>query len=309
LNIESGVFEVLSSHGDTELGGDDFDRKIIELLCEEFEASNKLNLSSDPVALQRLKEAAERAKIELSSSLNTDINLPFLAASAEGPAHLQRDLERSELEGLCGSLLEALAAPCERALRDARLQASDIDQVLLVGGMSRMPSVQTRVVEIFGREPSKGVNPDEIVAMGAATQSAIVSGEIQELVLLDVTPHSLGIRVAGNRMSVLLPSNTTLPSRAKKTFATTEDNQTFVTLEVYQGEETDVSGNRYLGRFTLGDLPTRPKGKTHVEINFTMDVDGLLEVSALETETGKEASVTIEPAGGLTDAEVTAMQL
>ncbi len=307
LSIESGVFEVLSTHGDTELGGDDFDRVIIKLLCKEFEEQNNVRLDKDPVALQRLKEAAERAKIELSSALSTDINLPFLAASEAGPAHLQRTVKRSELEGMCQSLLDALAAPCERALKDAKLVAGDIDQVLLVGGMTRMPSVQTRVVDIFGRDPSKGVNPDEIVAMGAATQSAIMSGELQELVLLDVTPHALGIRVAGDRMSVLLSSNTTLPTRAKKTFATTENNQTFVSLEVYQGGSETVTENRYLGRFTLGDLPTRPAGKTHVEVVFTMDADGLLEVTATENETGKAATVSLEPAGGLDEDQMSAL--
>lgn len=304
LVIESGVFEVLATHGDTELGGDDFDRKIIEMLCEEFSQNNQLNLHEDPVALQRLKEAAERAKIELSSTISTDMNLPFLAASPAGPVHLQRELRRDELEAMCGPLLDALAAPCERALRDARMSAGDIDQVLLVGGMSRMPAVQARVVEIFGREPSKGVNPDEIVAQGAATQSAIMGGELQEVVLLDVTPHSLGIRVTGDRMSILLSANTTVPTRAQKTFATTEDNQTFVTLEVYQGDHDKVTNNCYLGRFTLGDLPPRPKGKTRVEVDFTVDVDGLLSVSATEHDSGKAASVTIEPAGGLSDAEI-----
>ncbi len=308
LSIQSGVFEVLSTHGDTELGGDDFDRQIIRMLCEEFEAQNSLSLHEDPVALQRLKEAAERAKIELSSALTTDINLPFLAASQAGPAHLQRSLKRSELDGMCQTLLNALAAPCKRALLDAKLEASEIDQVLLVGGMTRMPSVQERVVKIFEREPSKGVNPDEIVAMGAATQSAIMGGELQELVLLDVTPHALGIRVAGDKMSVLLSSNTTLPTRAKKTFATTETGQTFVSLEVYQGGDSKVTENRYLGRFTLGDLPARPAGKTHVEVTFTMDADGLLEVTATETETGLAATVTLEPAGGLSTDEVAALR-
>ncbi len=304
LVIESGVFEVLATHGDTELGGDDFDRKIIELLCEEFLESEGIDLREDPVALQRLKEAAERAKIELSSTISTDMNLPFLAASPAGPVHLQREFRRDELEAMCAPLIDALAAPCERALKDARMGASDIDQVLLVGGMSRMPAVQSRVVDVFGREPSKGVNPDEIVAQGAATQSAIMGGELQEVVLLDVTPHSLGIRVTGDRMSILLAANTTVPTRAQKTFATTEDNQTFVTLEVYQGDHELVTENCYLGRFTLGDLPPRLKGETRVEVNFTVDVDGLLEVSATEHESGKAASVKIEPAGGLSDSDI-----
>lgn len=308
LVIESGVFEVLATHGDTELGGDDFDRKLIELLCAEFLQAHQVDLREDPVALQRLKEAAERAKIELSSTMSTDLNLPFLAASQSGPVHLQRELSRSELESLCASLLDSLAAPCKRALRDAHMAPSDIDQVLLVGGMSRMPAVQKRVVEIFGREPSKGVNPDEIVALGAATQSGIMGGELQEVVLLDVTPHSLGIRVAGDRMSTLLSANTTVPTRAKKTFATTEDNQSYVTLEVYQGEHEDVRANTYLGRFTLGDLPLRPKGKTRVDVNFTVDVDGMLEVSATEIETGRAATVSIEPGGGLSASQVDALR-
>lgn len=306
--IESGVFQVLATHGDTELGGDDFDRSIIEVLCEEFEKEHQIRLQEDPVALQRLKEAAERAKIELSAAMSTDINLPFLAASQAGPLHLQREFSRADLEKLAQPLLESLAPPCEEALKVARMSASDIDQVLLVGGMSRMPAVQSRVVEIFGREPSKGVNPDEIVALGAAVQSAIIGGELQEVVLLDVTPHSLGIRVAGDRMSKLLSANTSIPARANKTFSTTEDNQQFVTLEVYQGEDEDAGNNRYLGRFTLGDLTPRPKGKTRVEVHFTMDVDGLLEVTASEKDGGKEATVTIDPAGGLTQDEINRLQ-
>ncbi len=306
--IESGVFQVLATHGDTELGGDDFDRVIIELLCEEFEAEHQIQLQDDPVALQRLKEAAERAKIELSAAMSTDINLPFLAASQSGPVHLQRELSRSDLEKLCDSLIQSLAAPCEIALKEAGMTSFEIDQVLLVGGMSRMPAVQSRVVEIFGRQPSKGVNPDEIVALGAAVQSGIIGGELQEVVLLDVTPHSLGIRVAGDRMSVLLTANTSIPARASKTFSTTEDNQRFVTLEVHQGEDENAANNRYLGRFTLGDLTPKPKGKTRVEVHFTMDVDGLLEVTATEKDGGKEATVTIDPAGGLTQSEIDALR-
>ncbi len=302
--IESGVFEVLATHGDTELGGDDFDRKIITLLCEEFQAQNQLDLRDDPVALQRLKEASERAKIELSASLSTDINLPFLAASQGGPVHLQRELSRVDLEEMCAPLLDILAAPCERALKDSGMTVEDIDQVLLVGGMSRMPSVQAKVKEIFGKDPSKGVNPDEIVALGAATQSGVMGGELQEVVLLDVTPHSLGIRVSGDRMSTMIAANTTVPTRAEKTFSTTEDNQSFVTLEVYQGEDSNTANNRYLGKFTLGDLTLRPKGKTRVQVHFTMDVDGLLEVTATEGESGKEASVKIEPAGGLNLSDI-----
>lgn len=308
LVIESGVFEVLATHGDTQLGGDDFDRAVINVLAEEFEDKQGIRLNDDPVALQRLKEAAERAKIELSAALGTDINLPFLASGPGGPLHLQRELSRSELEALCAPLIAALAGPCQRALSDARMSAGDIDQVLLVGGMSRMPAVQAKVVEIFGREPSKGVNPDEIVALGAATQSGIMGGELQEVVLLDVTPHRLGIRVAGDRMSGLIEANTTVPTRAQKTFATTEDDQTYVTLEVYQGQHEAASDNRYLGRFTLGGLPPLPKGKTRVDVDFMMDVDGLLEVSATEHGTGKVTSVTIEPGSGLSAEQLKALR-
>ena len=304
LRIESGVFEVLSTHGDTSLGGDDFDRRVIEVLGTEFQEKHGVDVFGDPVALQRLKEAAERAKIELSSALTTDINLPFLAGSPKGPLHLQRELGRGEFETLCQPLLDALSEPCERALRDAGITAGDIDQVLLVGGMSRMPAVQERVIELFGREPSKGVNPDEIVAMGAAVQSGILGGEIQEVVLLDVTPHSMGIRVAGGKMSVLIDANTAVPTRASKTFATTEDNQSFVSLEIYQGESAAVTENRFLGRFVLGELPMKAAGQVRVAVHFTVDVDGMLEVVASEASTGRAASVSIEAASGLSAAEL-----
>ncbi len=304
LAIESGVCEVLATNGDTHLGGDDFDQRIIELLATEFETSHGIELRGDPVALQRLKEAAERAKSELSSAMSTDINLPFIAAGAMGPVHLQRELTRGELESTCRTLLQALEEPCHGALRDARCTAADIDQVLLVGGMTRMPAVQERVVQIFGKAPSKGVNPDEIVAMGAAVQSGIMGGELQEIILLDVTPHSLGVRVAGDKMSVVIPANTTIPTRERKVFATTEDNQTFVAIEIYQGEAERASDNRRLGRCVLGDLPAAPAGKVRVEVAFTMDADGIAEVSATEAITGKAASVTIEAAGGLSAAEL-----
>ncbi len=304
LAIESGVFEVLATSGDTSLGGDDFDHELIELLAEEFHGRQGVDLHQDAVALQRLKEACERAKIELSAAMTTDINLPFLAVDASGPLHLQRDITRGELEGVCRPLLARLEAPCRRALEQAHCQPGDIDQVLLVGGMTRMPAVQERVVEIFGKEPSKGVNPDEIVAMGAAVQSGIMGGEIQEVVLLDVTPHSLGLRVANDGMSVLVRANTSIPTRAQKTFATTEDNQSFVAIEVYQGEEPQASSNRRLGRFVLGDLPSGPAGQVRVQVQFDMDVDGLLSVTATELKNGREATVTIEAAGGLTSEEL-----
>jgi molecular chaperone DnaK len=304
LAIESGVFEVLATSGDTALGGDDFDRCLIELLANEFEDQNGLDVRADAAALQRLKEAAERAKIELSSAMVTDINLPFFSAGPGGPLHLQREVSRREFESVCRDMLDALAEPCIYALEKAHVRAEDIDQVLLVGGMSRMPAVQERVVQIFGREPSKGVNPDEIVAMGAATQSGIMGGELQEVILLDVTPHSLGIRVAGDKMSVIIPPNTTVPTRERKVFATTEDDQKFVAIEVYQGESDRAPDNRFLGRFVLGDIPRGPAGRVHVEVAFTMDADGILEVQAAEMTNGNATSVTIEAGSGLSADEI-----
>jgi molecular chaperone DnaK len=305
LAIESGVFEVLSVSGDTFLGGDDFDRRVIELLMREFMAQHGVNLQDDPVAVQRLKEAAERAKIELSSAMVTDLNLPFLSVGAGGgPLHLQRELKRNDMVGLCADLLQRLEGPCERALSDARLAAKDIDQVVLVGGMTRMPAVQEKVEEIFGKKPSKGVNPDEIVAVGAATQSGIMGGELQEVILLDVTPRSLGVKVAGDKVSVVIPRNTTVPTREKKTYATTEDNQDFVAIEVVQGEEEAASKNRPLGRFVLGDLTKAPAGQVRVEVAFSIDADGILHVGATEHATGKATSLTIQAHGGLPPPEV-----
>ena len=304
LAIENGVFEVLATYGDTALGGDDFDRMIIDLLAEGFQAENGIDLRGDSVALQRLKEAAERAKIELSSAMTTDVNLPFIAAGPQGPIHLMREIDRGQLERACKSLLDRLEAPCLKALQDAHCTPADIDQVLLVGGMTRMPAVQERAVGIFGKQPSRGVNPDEIVAMGAAVHSGIMGGELQEVVLLDVTPHTMGVRVAGDRMSVVISANTSIPTRAKKVFATTEDNQTFVAIEIYQGEHEAASRNRRLGRFVLGDLKAAPRGQTKVEVSFTMDADGMLEIAAAEIGTGRAASVTIEAASGLTNEEI-----
>ena len=304
LAIESGVFEVLATSGDTQLGGDDFDRALAELLISEFDTMHGIDLRKDAVALQRLKEASERAKIELSAAMTTDLNLPFIAAGSSGPVHLQREISRGEFEALCRPMLERLLVPCAKALAEAHCSAADIDQVLLVGGMSRMPAVQERVVQIFGKAPSKGVNPDEIVAMGAAVQSGIMGGEIQEVILLDVTPYALGVRVAGDRMAVVIPANTTIPTRERKVFATNEDDQTFVAIEVFQGEDESTSRNRRLGRFVLGDLRAAPRGQVRVEVSFTMDADGILEVSAVETSTGRAATVTIEAASGLSPNEL-----
>jgi molecular chaperone DnaK len=307
LAIENGVFEVLATHGDTTLGGDDFDRIIINLLADGFLTSYGIDLRTDSVALQRLKEAAERAKIELSSALTTDINLPFLSANASGPLHLARELERGELERACRDLLVRLDAPCRKALADAHCTAADIDQVLLVGGMTRMPSVQERAVAIFQKQPSKGVNPDEIVAMGAAVHSGVMGGELQEVVLLDVTPHNMGVKVTGDKMSVIIPANTSIPVRAKKVFATTEDRQAHVAIEVYQGNHDITSKNRRLGRFVLGDLRVANRGVAKVEVAFTLDANGILEVTAEEVSTGKAASVQLEASSGLSADEIAAL--
>ncbi len=304
LAIENGVFEVLATAGDTMLGGDDFDRALIDLLCDDFLVQHQVDLRTDAVALQRLKEAAERAKIELSSAMTTDVNLPFIAVGAGGPVHLMRELSRGELERAARLLLDRLDEPCAKAMDLAHVMPAEIDQVLLVGGMTRMPAVQERVVQIFGRQPSKGVNPDEIVAMGAAVHSGILGGELQEVVLLDVTPHAMGIRVAGDRMSVVIPANTSIPTRERKVFATTEDNQSFVAIEVYQGAHESTTKNRRLGRFVLGDLKPLPRGQVRVEVSFTMDADGILQVDATEQATGKATSVTIEAASGLTGDEL-----
>jgi molecular chaperone DnaK len=304
LAVENGVFEVLAVSGDTFLGGDDFDRRLIDHLIEEFRQESDVDLAGDPVALQRLREAAERAKVELSSALVTDINLPFIAVGKRGPLHLAREIKRVHLAQLCKDLVARVDAPVKDALKAARLAPRDIDQVVLVGGMTRMPAVQEKVEELFGKKPSKGVNPDEIVAVGAAVQSAIMGGELQEVVLLDVTPHSVGIKVAGDRLSILIPRNTTVPTRERKIFSTTESNQEFVAIEVYQGESEMAQDNRLLGRFILGDLPRRPAGHVRVEVSFTVDADGILHVSAQEQTTGKATSIVIHASSGLTGAEV-----
>ncbi len=316
LTIEDGVFEVLSTSGDTQIGGDDFDRVLIDALIKQFAHNNQvpnptpsqtkntpIDLLQDPASLQRLKEAAEQAKVELSTALSTEINLPFLSSGPSGPIHFQREVSRGELESLCADLLAKLEGPCLKALSDAQCTAEDIDQVLLVGGMTRMPAVQSRVIEIFGKSPSKGVNPDEIVAAGAAIQSAVIGGELEEVILLDVTPHALGIRTVGNRMSFIIPANTTVPTRETKTFTTTADNQDFVSIEVYQGADENVSGNRRLGRFVLTGLPKKKKGDIKVEVSFTMDADGILKVSAREQESGKVMVIRIEAQSGLTEGE------
>jgi len=305
LRVTDGVFEVLATSGDTFLGGNDFDQVLIEHLADEFNKENEIDLRADPVALQRLREAAEAAKKELSSTTTTSVNLPFLCTGPAGPLHLKVDvLERSLLERLAEPLLERLAAPSLAALEDAGIEAKDLDQVLLVGGMSRMLAVQHKVKEIFGDIVAKDVNPDEIVAIGAATQCAIMSGDLEDVILLDVTPHSLGVKVKDDRMSKVIERNTTIPTSATKLFATTRDDQDFVDIRVYQGESAMVDENAYLGQFTLTDLPKKKARAVTVEVMFTLDADGVLSVTARELETNLEASIKISPSGGLSTDQV-----
>jgi molecular chaperone DnaK len=306
MRTTGGVFEVLATSGDTFLGGNDFDQALMEHVFREFQQQNGIDLREDPVAIQRLKEAAETAKKELSSTVSTSLNLPFICSGPAGPLHVRMDaLERSVLEDLTRELIDRLESPCRQALQDAGLSAEELDQVLLVGGMTRMPAVRRKVEEIFGKITAKDVNPDEIVAIGAATQCAIMSGELQDVVLLDVTPHSLGVRVKDERMSVVIEKNTTIPTSEKKLFATTRDNQSYVDIQVFQGEHEHVYSNTSLGQFNLGDLPLRPAGKVNVEVTFLLDADGVLSVTARELTTDKAASVKIAPSSGLAKNDVT----
>jgi molecular chaperone DnaK len=305
MRSSRGVFEVLATSGDTFLGGNDFDQCLMEHMIEEFKKEHGIDLSTDAVAIQRLKEAAETAKKELSTTTSTSFNLPFICNGPTGPLHVRIDgFERSVLEKLTADLVARLQAPCEQALADAGLSREDLDQVLLVGGMTRMPAVRRKVEDIFGKIAAKDVNPDEIVAIGAATQCAIMSGELTDVVLLDVTAHSLGVRVKDERMSVVIEKNTTIPTSEKKMFATTRDNQNHVDIMVYQGEHERVWSNTSLGQFSLGDLPLRAAGKVNVEVTFLLDADGVLHVTAREVTTDKAASVRITPSSGLSKAEV-----
>jgi molecular chaperone DnaK len=305
MRTTQGVFEVLSTNGDTFLGGNDFDQALMDHLVGDFQREHDVNLNADPVAVQRLKEAAESAKRELSSTTSTSINLPFICSGPLGPLHVRIDaVERALLERLCEPLIERLATPCLRALADAQLTPADLDQVLLVGGMTRMPAVRRKVESIFGKISALDVNPDEIVAVGAATQCAIMQGELQDVVLLDITPHSLGVRVKDERMSVVIAKNTTIPASEKKLFATTRDNQAYVDIQVYQGEHAHVYSNTSLGQFNLADLPLKPAGKVNVEVTFLLDADGLLCVTAREITTDKAVTVKIAPSSGLAKADV-----
>jgi len=307
LEIGDGVFEVKSTNGDTFLGGEDFDHTIVEFLADEFKKENGIDLREDKLALQRLKEAAEKAKIELSSATQTDVNLPFITADASGPKHLNVKMTRATLESLVGDLIQRTVGPCKEALKDAGIKASDIEEVILVGGMTRMPKVQEVVKDFFGREPHKGVNPDEVVAIGAAIQGGVLKGEVKDVLLLDVTPLSLGIETLGGVFTRLIDRNTTIPTRKSQVFSTAEDNQGAVTIRVFQGEREMAADNKILGQFDLMGIPPAPRGMPQIEVTFDIDANGIVNVSAKDKATGKEQQVSIQASGGLGDDDIEKM--
>ncbi len=304
LEVGDGVFEVKATNGDTHLGGEDFDLRLVDYLADEFKKDQGIDLRKDTMALQRLKESAEKAKMELSASMETDVNLPFITADASGPKHLNIKLTRAKLEALVGDLLDKLEYPCKTAMNDAGMSTGDVDEVILVGGMTRMPAVQERVRQIFGKTPSKGVNPDEVVALGAAIQGAVLKGDVKDVLLLDVTPLSLGIETLGGVMTKLIEKNTTIPAKKSQIFSTAEDNQPAVSIHVLQGEREMASGNKTLGRFELTGIPPAPRGMPQIEVAFDIDANGIVDVSAKDMATGKQQSIRITASSGLTQEEI-----